>query len=105
VAGSRSSGHRAPSRRVSHTGEPTRLPLSDEVWDSAIVRPGSSPRNGVDSQDFWDEVPFDPPILILVCQGVCGLVDGTGWGHTARWAGSYWVTPNRKLGVGVDRSL
>jgi len=30
-----------------------------------------------------------PPILILVCQGACGLVDRTGWGHTVWWAGSY----------------
>ena len=40
------------------------MPLSDGVRDSAIVRPSRSPRNGVDSEDFWvDEVPFDPSIL------------------------------------------
>ncbi len=49
---------------MSSTGEPTRLSLSDEVRDSAIVRPSRSPRNGVDSEDFWvDEVPVDPSIL------------------------------------------
>jgi hypothetical protein len=30
-----------------------------------------------------------PPILNLVCQGACGSVGRTGWGHTVWWAGSY----------------
>ena len=30
-----------------------------------------------------------PNIVNLVCQGACGLVDRTGWGHTVWWAGSY----------------
>jgi hypothetical protein len=46
----------------------------------------------------------DPHILILVCQGACGLVDRTGSGHTVGWAGSYEVTPNRKL-VGGSRQV